>query len=207
MSIVSRSASSIASRCRCTPATACYRIRQSSQPISGSSFGYNSSKRQYYFGLHPGLLVTGTGFIEDIVLAPRYCSDVTLLGACLDQCVEQGRDLSHQEWAMDKGFFSKPLKCEAARQTGLNLMARRRDYGLREGEHPPFWQQMLDQLRKPIEGIISVLTECFGMEHTLVKTDWGIFRRAEARITAFSIARYFNQVLHVDLMNIARYAV
>jgi len=189
------------------PLCACYRIRQSSQPISGSAFGYNSSKRQYFFGLHPGLLVTGTGFIEDIVLAPGNCSDITLLSAYLDQCIDEGRDLSHQEWAMDKGFFSKPLKQEASRRTGVNLMARQRDYGLKEGEQPPFWQQMLDQLRKPIEGIISVLTECFGMEHLLVKTEWGIYRRAEAKITAFSIARYFNQVLNLEPMNIARYAV
>jgi hypothetical protein len=32
------------------PLCACYRIRQSSQPISGSAFAYNASKRQYYFG-------------------------------------------------------------------------------------------------------------------------------------------------------------
>jgi hypothetical protein len=193
------------------PLCACYRIRQSSLPISGSSFAYNSSKRQYYFGLHPGLLVTGTGFIEDIVLAPGYCSDVMLLSAYLNErineCASQGSDLSHQEWALDKGFFSKPLKQAAKERLGLNLMARQRDYALKEGEQPAFWQQMLDQLRKPIEGIISVLTECFGMEHMLVKTDWGIFRRAEAKATAFSIARYFNHVLNLEPMNIARYAV
>lgn len=196
------------------PLCACYRIRQSSLPISGSSFAYNSSKREYYFGLHPGLLVTGTGFIEEIVLAPGYWSDVTLLSAYLnqriDECAARDCDLSHlayQEWAMDKGFFSRPLKRAAEERLGVNLMARQRDYGLKDGEQPPFWQQMLDRLRKPIEGIISVLTECFGMEHLLVKTDCGIFRRAEAKITAFSIARYFNHVLGLEPMNIARYAV
>lgn len=202
------------------PLCACYRIRQSSQPISGSSFGFNSSKRTYYFGLHPGLLVTGSGFIEDIVLAPGNWSDVTLLGAYLDQRLEQSHPtysgplsseedvhLFNQEWVMDKGFFSKPLTQEALRRLGVTLMARQRDYGLQEGEQPPFWQQMLDQLRKPIEGIISVLTECFGIEHLLVKTDWGIYRRVEAKITAFSLARYFNQVLQLEPLNVARYAV
>jgi hypothetical protein len=43
------------------PLCACYRIRQSNQPISGSSFAYNSSKCEYYFGLHPGLLLTEHG--------------------------------------------------------------------------------------------------------------------------------------------------
>lgn len=194
------------------PLCACYRIRQSSQPISGSSFGYNSSKRQYYFGLHPGLLVTGSGFIEDIVLAPGNWADVPLLSAYLDQRLQRQEEGSeqgpaHQEWAMDKGFVSRPLKRDADERLNLNLLARCRDYGLQKGEAPPFWQIMLDQLRKPIEGMISVLTECFGMEHLLVKTDWGIFRRVEAKVTAFSLARYFNHVLGTEPMNIARYAV
>ena len=41
------------------PLCACYRIRQSGQPISGSGLAYNSSKEEYYFGLHPGLLMSG----------------------------------------------------------------------------------------------------------------------------------------------------
>jgi hypothetical protein len=186
------------------PLCACYRIRQSSQPISGSTFGYNSSKQEYYFGLHPGLLVTGSGFIDDLVLAPGNWADVTLLAAYLDACVQEGRDLSNQEWAMDKGFWSKRLKKWAQEHLDLNLMARKRDYGRQE---PFFWQKLLDMIRKPIEGIISVLTENFGMEHRLVKTDRGLYRRTQAKITAFSLARYFNLVLGTKPMDIARYAV
>ncbi len=37
------------------PRCACYRIRQSGQPIAGSGFAFNSSKQEYYFGLHPGV--------------------------------------------------------------------------------------------------------------------------------------------------------
>lgn len=189
------------------PLCANYRVLQSSQPISGSTFGYNASKQEYYFGLHPGLLVTGSGFIQDLVLAPGNWADVTLLAAYLTECLQEGRDLSHQEWAMDKGFVSKPLKEQAMRLLGLNLMARQRDYAKKRGEEPFFWQKILDGLRKPIEGIISVLTECFGIEHLLVKTDIGIYRRTQAKITAFSLARYFNLVLAEKPLNIARYAV
>lgn len=193
------------------PLCACYRIRQSSLPISGSGFAYNASKQTYYFGLHPGLLVTGTGFIEDIVLAPAHYADVTLLSAYLDQrlerCAHDGSALSHQEWVLDKGFVSQPLQRQARERLGVTLLVRQRDYGLPEGEAPAFWQQILDQLRKPIEGIISVLTECFGLEHLLVKTDGGLFRRVEAKVTAFTLARYFNHVLNLQPMHIARYAV
>jgi hypothetical protein len=62
-------------------------------------------------------------------------------------------------------------------------------------------------LRKPIEGVISVLTENFGLEHILVRSDLGLYRRTQAKATAFSLARYFNDVLGIAPMDVARYAV
>jgi hypothetical protein len=38
-----------------------WRVLQSSQPISGTAWGYCSSKKSYYFGLHPLALVTEDG--------------------------------------------------------------------------------------------------------------------------------------------------
>ena len=134
------------------PLCACYRIRQSNQPISGSSFAYNSSKKEYYFGLHPGLLLTENGYIDDLFLAPGYMADVDLLTAYLDECIEEGQDVSGQEWIMDKGFVSKPLKQAAAQSVRADAVG------------PParlqrtlaaFFQHLLDKLRKPIEGVIS----------------------------------------------------
>lgn len=186
------------------PLCACYRIRQSTQPISGSGFAYNSSKEAFYFGLHPGLILTESGFIEDIILAPAHFGDVTWLEAYLDECLEQERDLAGQEWVLDKGFVSKALKQRAKALLNLTLLARQRDY---DPEGPDFWQTLLDRVRKPIEGVISVLTECFGIEPLLVRSDIGLYRRAQAKATAYSLARYFNEVLGIKPTNIARYAV
>jgi hypothetical protein len=183
---------------------ACYRIRQSSQPISGSGFAYNSSKETFYFGLHPGLILTESGFIVDIVLAPAYMSDVGWLEAYLDECIEWDRDLSGQEWVLDKGFVSQKLKARAKSLLNVLLLARQRDYGKTP---PSFWQKLIDQVRKPIEGVISVLTECFGIENIRVRSDIGIYRRTQAKATAFTLGRYFNEVLNLAPMNIARYAV
>jgi hypothetical protein len=186
------------------PLCACYRIRQSSMPISGSSFGYNSSKCQYYFGLHPGLLLTEGGYIDDLFLAPGYIADPDLLQEYLDVCIDEGRDLWGQEWIADKGFVGNALKQAAKTLLGLTLLVRQRDY---KGRFIPFFQHILDKLRKPIEGVLSVLTENFGIEHLLVKTDIGVYRRTQAKATAYSLARYFNDVLGLAPMDIARYAV
>ena len=105
---------------------------------------------------------------------------------------------------MDKGFVSKALKKAAASLLGLTLLVRKRDY---KGRFTPFFQHLPDTLRKPIEGVISVLTLNFGLEHPLVKTDVGIYRRTQAKATAFSLARYFNDVLGIQPMNVTRYAV
>ena len=187
------------------PLCECYRISQSSQPISGSGFAFNSSKKIFYFGLHPGLIMTESGFIEDIILAPACYSDVAWLEAYRDECLKAGKDIAGQEWVMDKGFVSQPLKDRAKELLNVTLLARQRDY---KNKPANFWQRLLDRLRKPIEGVISVLTEGFDVEHPLVRSDIGLYRRTQAKATAFSLARYFNEVLDVATkMNIARYAV
>jgi len=186
------------------PLCACYRIRQSSVPISGATFGYNAAKKQFFHGLRPQLLLTGSGFIEDLILAPGNCNDTPALAFYLDECVELGRELAGQIWVMDKGYWNPEISRWAQEQLGLTLLARQRD---RRGEAPGFWQQTLDRVRKPIEGVIATLTECLGIEHLLAKTDRGIYRRIQAKATAFSLARYFNRVLGFAPMDIARYAV
>ncbi len=196
------------------PLCACYRIRQSTQPwmqpISGAEFGYNSSKKQFFFGLHPAVLMTASGFIEDIALAPGSCSDPHFLAAYLAECQREGRALCGQDWVMDKGYTGKALAQAAREQEDACLLARERDYQRHwyQKDLPPvFWQTLLDKVRKPIEGVIGTLTECFGIEHILARSDAGIDRRTQAKATAFSLARYFNQALGIEPMNIARYAV
>jgi hypothetical protein len=186
------------------PLCACYRIRQSSLPISGATFGYNSAKKQFFHGLRPQLLITGSGFVEELILAPGNCNDTPALAFYLDECVEQGRSVWGQVWVLDKGYLNPHLVAWAHQQLGLTLLVRQRDA---KEEAPSFWQQTLDRVRKPIEGVLSVLTECFGIEHILAKTDLGIYRRVHAKATAFSLARYFNRVLEREPMDIARYAV
>jgi hypothetical protein len=186
------------------PLCACYRIRQSSWPISGATFGYNASKKQYFYGLHPQLLITGSGFIEDLIPAPGNCSDTPALAFYLDECVAEGRELAGQTWIMDNAYSNPQLAAWAQAHLGLTLLARQRD---RPGELPSFWQQTLDQVRKPIEGLLSFLTECLRIEHLLARTDLGLYRRLQAKATAVSLARYFNRALGLDAMEFARYAV
>lgn len=186
------------------PLCACYRIRPSSLPIRSATFGYNDRKRQYYYGLRPGLLMTCSGFVLDVILAPGNCNDTPLLAHYLDECVERGQDLQGQTWIMDQGFRNKALARWAAERLGLTLLARQQE---RADDPPRAWQATLDLIRKPVEGVLSVLTECLGIEHLLVKTDWGLYRRTQAKATAFALARYFNRVLDLEPLNIARYAV
>jgi hypothetical protein len=186
------------------PLCACYRLGQSTLPISGATFGRNAAKKQFFHGLHPQLLLTGSGFIEDVILAPGNCNDTPALAGYLDECVAQGRVVAGQVWVMDNGYSNPQLRQWAETRLGLTLVVRQRDP---KGEPPSYWQQTIDRVRKPIEGVLSVLTECFGIEHILAKTDCGIYRRIQAKATAFPLARYVNRILGLDPMDIARYAV
>lgn len=185
------------------PLCACYRIRQSGLPLPNATFGRNDSKRLYYYGLRPGLLLTCSGFVVDLILAPGNCNDTRMLAHYLDECVERGQDLSGQAWIMDKGFRNRTIVAWAQAHLGLDLLPQQQD----PADGPSFWQHTLQQVRKPIEGVISVLTECLGIEHLLVRSDCGLYRRTQAKATALTLARYFNRVLDLAPMNIARYAV
>jgi hypothetical protein len=192
------------------PLCACYRLGQSTLPISGATFGRNASKKIFFHGLHPQLLITASGFIDDLILAPGNCNDTPALAFYLDECMELGRSLWGKTWLMDSGYSNPKLAAWAKEHLGLTLVARKRDrQGGRGGqaEGPSSWRQALDRLRKPIEGVLSVLTECFGIEHILAKTDFGVYRRTQAKATAFALARYINRALGLEPMDIARYAV
>ena len=185
------------------PLCANFRVFQSSQPISGTAWGYCSSKKQYYFGLHPLALVTEHGFVDELFLAPGDKGDSPLLTSFLNECKRLGKDVSGQEWIGDKGFVEKARELWAKSQFGLTLHIRQRDYK----DWTPTFQKLLDRLRRPIEGLLSVLTDGFHLSDMLVKTDIGIYRRVEAKIAAFNLARYFNLVLGRELSEVARYAV
>lgn len=186
------------------PLCACYRIRQSGLPLTSATFGRNDRKRLYYYGLRPGVLITFSGFIVDLILAPGNCNDTRLLANYLDECVEREQNLAGQAWVMDKGFRNRTIVAWAKERLGLELLPQQQEL---PDAPPSFWQATLERVRKPIESVISVLTECFGIEHMLVKTECGVYRRVQAKATAFSLARYFNRVLNLDAMNVARYAV
>jgi hypothetical protein len=185
------------------PLCANFRVFQSSQPISGTAWGYCSSKKQYYFGLHPLALMTEDGFVDELFLAPGDMADSPLLTSFLNECRRLDKDISGQEWIGDKGFVDKSRQLWAKSMLGLTLHIRQRDYK----DWIPAFQKLLDRLRRPIEGFLSVLMDGFHLSDMLVKTDIGIYRRVEAKMAAFNLARYFNLVLGRELSEVARYAV
>ncbi len=71
-----------------------------------------------------------------------------------------------QEWYRDKGFGNKELKRAAFERLGVNLLPRPQE---KKGEAASLWQLLQDKIRKPIEGVLCVLTECLGIEHLLVQ--------------------------------------
>ena len=186
------------------PLCACWRIRDSNQPIEGSAFGYCSAKRRFFFGLSAQLLVTLSGFVVDLCLTPGHWHDSKAAACFLDQCEEQGVDLRGQAWLMDKGYCYPKLVAAARERLGLTLLVRA--YDPKTGP-PTSWQLTLDAQRRRIEGLISVLTDHFSIQRILATTGMGVFRRVEAKATAWTLARYLNRCLALPDLDIARYAV
>jgi len=172
------------------PLCACYRIQDSNQPVEGSAFGYCASKREFYFGLRPHVLATYGSYLVDLILAPGNFPDVKTLALYLDECAEREVKLTGQVWLVDNGYRSQKVAHHARTHHGLELLVGK----------PAEW-------RRPIEGIISVLCSLFHLENILATTGLGLYRRCQAKITAFNLGRYFNQVLGRDPLDLAHYAV
>ena len=105
---------------------------------------------------------------------------------------------------MDQGNRNGRHGRIATEKLGLQLLPRQQQPAR---ALPSSQQARLDTVRKPIENVLSVLAGCFGIERLRVKTDLGVYRRAQAKASAFALARYFNRALGMPAMNIARYAV
>lgn len=118
------------------------------------------------------------------MFAPGDCNDTPALAFYLDGCVEQGRRVAGQVWADDNGYSNPKLRRWAQTRLELTFIVRQRDL---KGEPPSICQHPLDRVRKPMEGVLSVLAVCFGIERLLAKTGWGIYLRTEAKATAFSL--------------------
>jgi len=183
---------------------ACYRIHHSNFPVECSAFGRCASKRSFFFGLRPQVLVTLSGFVVDIALSAGNCPDSRALALYLGECQERGLDLRGQTWLLDKGYRNQEVVRQAREQLGLTLLAREQEP---KGAEPSAWQLQLDAFRRAIEGLIGILTSLFGIEHILATKAIGVFRRVQAKATAFTLARYFNRALGLPNLDIARYAV
>src|SRR2546430_12098734 len=118
------------------PLCACYRIRQATLPVSGATFGYNASKKQFFHGLHPQLLLTGSGFIDDLILAPGNCNDPPALALYLDECVELGREPGGHGWGLGNGSSDPQIVRWAEERRGLTSLGPPR---ARPGEPPRLW--------------------------------------------------------------------
>lgn len=186
------------------PLCACWRIQGSNQPVEGSAFGRCASKRAFFFGLRPQLLVTLSGFVVEICLAPGNCADSKALAFYLEECRQRGVDLRGQTWLLDQSYSNPTTAREASEHLGLTLLVRQRTP---KGETKSAWQQQHDSLRRTIEGMIATMVENFGIQHLLATTGIGLFRRVQAKATAFSLARYFNRALGFPGLDLARYAV
>ena len=55
--------------------------------------------------------------------------------------------------------------------------------------------------------LAGIFGDGFGIQRLLASTALGVYRRVQAKATAFTLANYFNRALGLPTLDIARYAV
>jgi len=151
----------------------------------GARFGRVSSKKQTIFGYKLHLLITLSGVILDITLAPANIGDL-----------EAGFELLSEHTDLDvlgdKAYISAPKATQLWMHNRLRLFAiPRRNQKV---QWPPEVKRDFNAVRQLIETVNGQLTQQFNIETNCAHTFRGLCTRLYAKLTAHTLCVYINRL-------------
>ena len=160
----------------------------------GASFGKVASTKQTIFGDKLHLLVTLTGLIRDVTLAPANEVDLTV---GVEMLTEQADLVS----LGDKGYVSQPVAATLARERGVVLLTLPRRN--QRDQSRAVLAALHARWRQIIETVNDQLAEQFHIEENHAHTFGGLCARLYAKLTAHTLCVYLKRLLgHPDPLHI-----
>jgi hypothetical protein len=160
----------------------------------GASFGKVASKKQTIFGYKLHLLVTLTGLIRDVTLAPANELDLTV---GVERLTEQANLVS----LGDKGYVSQPAATTLARERGVVLVTLPRTN--QRDQSRAVLARLHTRFRQIIETVNDQVAEQFHIEENHAHTFWGLCARLYSKLTAHPLCVYLMRLLgHPDPLHI-----
>lgn len=189
------------------PLTVCHlrRVNRSTQPFEYyATTGYCASKKEHYYGLTLQLLCDLRGIPTYLVGTPAHAHDLVGFEALIQDLAEAGLTGLTLAVVADKGYVGHHFIAQMKQQYGITLMPIPRHYA-KEGPTSAI-SRLLQKSRRQIETTIGQLTDQMHIESTRTRSLAGLLTALVAKITAFDLAVYFNQILDEPLLQIKDFA-
>lgn len=188
------------------PLSLCHlrRVNSSRRPFEYvASVGYCASKKEHYYGWKIQLLCDLRGIPCYLVATPAHTSDLAGFEALVQDLAEVG--LTHLAILVvaDKGYVGKDFTAQIKAHYGIELMPIPRHY---QKDLPvSALSRLLQKSRRQIETTIGQLADQMNIEWTRCRSLSGLMTSLVAKITAFNMAIYFNQLLGEPLLQIKEF--
>jgi len=149
---------------------------------SESEYGYCAAKKEFYYGFHGHLLISGTGVITGFSLTPANGSEREALWDMVQSI--QGLLIG------DKGYLSDSLKQEL-QPLGVQLETALRSN--MQDFRDPAWVSLIQRVRWLIETVIGQLTQRFHIEKIWARDLWHLTSRLNRKLLAHTLCRWLNR--------------
>jgi hypothetical protein len=181
------------------------RLRSSSKPFEyHATIGYCASKKEYYYGITIQLLCDLRGIPTFLVATPAHAHDLVGFEVLVQELAEAGLTGLSLIVIADKGYVGQDVIAQMKALYDLELMPIPRHY---DKDLPiSAISQLLQKSRRQIETTVGQLADHMHIESTRTRSLAGLLTSLGAKITAFDLAVYLNQLLGEPLLEIKDFA-
>ena len=181
------------------------RLRSSSKPFEyHASIGYGASKKEYYYGITIQVLCDLRGIPIFLVATPAHAHDLVGFEALVQELAEAGLTGLSLIVVADKGYVGQDVIAQMKSLYDIELIPIPRHY---DKDLPvSAISDLLQKSRRQIETTIGQLTDPMHIESTRTRRLAGLLTSLVAKITAFDLAVYLNQLLGEPLLQIKDFA-
>lgn len=160
-----------------------------------ASFGRCAARKMTYYGFKLHLVTDTQGIPIHFDLTPAKIADISMTEELLS-----ASSINTLTFA-DKGYLSDPLETRLFEGYNITLISpKRKNMKNRESVTD---RRILNKIRQRIEVTNGLLKEQFRLERTYAKTLYGLMRRIVSKITAMTVAIFFNHLFGRPLMHIS----
>jgi len=181
------------------------RVNASMKPFEyHASIGYCASKKEHYYGMTIQLLCDLRDLPTFLICTPAHAHDLVGFEVLVQDLADAGLTKLTLVVVADKGYVGQDFIAQMKTLYGIELMPIPRHY---DKELPvSALSRLLQKSRRQIETTISQLADQMHIESTRTRSLAGLLTSLVAKITAFDLAVYFNQLLGEPLLQIKDFA-